>query len=87
MASALPDNQVEELASGMQSCRIDDNEKNMIETRLKLLDIPFNWNPLQSRPGGDNPQSVARDFKRKLKEMLENDPEIKFKSCCKKFLT
>ncbi|RZF39451.1 hypothetical protein LSTR_LSTR000972 [Laodelphax striatellus] len=82
MASALPDNQVEELASGMQSCRIDDNEKNMIETRLKLLDIPFNWNPLQSRPGGDNPQSVARDFKRKLKEMLENDPEIKFKSFC-----
>ncbi|XP_039284588.1 uncharacterized protein LOC111064175 isoform X3 [Nilaparvata lugens] len=82
MASAFPESELEELSSGLGSCRIDDNDKSKIEHRLAFLDIPFNWNPQQSRPEGDNPKLVVADFKRKLKELRDTETQLEFKSFC-----
>ncbi|XP_022187835.2 uncharacterized protein LOC111046566 [Nilaparvata lugens] len=78
--------QIEEFNSDFSLCRIDDQQETArddIRSRLKLLNIHFNWSLHQTRPDGPKSEILVSELKRKLKEMLDSsNSEFTFQSFC-----
>ncbi|XP_039277644.1 uncharacterized protein LOC111046564 [Nilaparvata lugens] len=75
--------EIAEITGDLYFCSIDDQEKNDITSRLKHLDIHFNWSLHQTRPDGAKSEMIVSELNRKLKEMMDiSNSELTFQSFC-----
>ncbi|RZF46992.1 hypothetical protein LSTR_LSTR011855 [Laodelphax striatellus] len=71
MATHQLDDDIRKLMKEMNGCKIDGDD-SFLETKLRLLDIHFNWDLIQLAPQSETPEAVVARLQEKIEELVEH---------------